>query len=200
MVEMAKVQVNWSGFTGAPGFTNLYFRDFETGGIDQAIVDHVVSKTDTWISSIITRLPTTVTLEVQQTVQIIESTNGALQRFMVAAVDPPARVGSGTGNYSAVSGAVVNWYTDGVRNGRRIRGRTFLVPIAGSTLDVDGSINNTQLTALRAATTTFTAAGGAGDMGVWSRPSVPGATDGEWNAVSAFTIPDKVAFLSSRRD
>jgi hypothetical protein len=200
MTQMAKVTINWTGFSGAPGYTNLYFRDFtENGQIDQAIASGAAAKVDNWIGGFQSRLPTTVTVQTDATVEAIEDTTGELQGFFNV-TPAAARVGTGTGNYSAASGAVVNWYTAGVVRGRRLRGRTFLVPLAGSALDTNGTINNTELTALRTNTTTFINETGAGDLGVWSRPSAPGAADGTWFAVNSFTIPDKVAVLRSRRD
>lgn len=200
MVEMAKVQINWSGFAGSPGYTNLYFREGDFGDVDQGIVDGVVGKTDTWCSSLASRIPTGASIQVQPMVEIVESTTGVLQRFMTATTAPTLRAGSSAGNYSAASGACVNWYTNGVRNGRRIRGRTFIVPLGGASLDTNGTINDTQLTGLRTATTGLIAPSTTGDLGVWSRPSLPGAADGQWHAVTSYTIPDKVAVLRSRRD
>jgi hypothetical protein len=199
MVEMARVTVNWTGFNGAPGYTNLYFRDFETNGIDQAIADGAAAKVDTWLGAWDDFLPPSVAVQVDPTVEVIEATNGALLRFITVPAKP-LRQGAGTGSYSAASGAVVNWYTDGVRNGRRIRGRSFMVPLAGNALATDGTLSDTALTTWRTATTTLISATGAGDMGVWARPSAPAATDGSWTAASAFTIPDKAAVLRSRRD
>lgn len=199
MVEMAKIVVNWTGFSGAPGYTNLYFRDFGVGDIDQAIVDGSITKAYNWMSSVASRVPASVTLSISSSVEIIESSNGQLQRFMQG-TPPAAIVGTGTGAYSAASGAVVNWYTDGVRNGRRIRGRSFLVPLAGSALDTNGTIADTQLAALRTASNGLITATGAGDFGIWARPTTPGGTDGQWNAVTSMTVPDKVAVLRSRRD
>lgn len=200
MVEIAKVTINWTGFAGAPGYTNLYWRDFETSGLDQAIIDGAVTKTDTWISSVQSRVPTSVRLRVNRQVEIIESTTGQLTRFMQATADTTERVGTGTGAYSAASGLVVNWYTDGVVRGRRVRGRTFIVPLAGNALDTDGSIAAAALTGMATATTTLISNTGVGDLGVWSRPSAPGATDGQWFSTTSFTIPDKAAVLRSRRD
>lgn len=196
---MAKIVINWTGFTGAPGYTNLYFRDFDTGEMDQTTVDGAVSKVDTWIGFVLSRLPNTVTLRVNPVIEIVEETTGALTRFMNATT-LAARTGVGTGNYSASSGACVNWYTNVVRNGRRIRGRTFLVPFAGNSLGPDGTLDNTGLTNLTTNTAALIAAAGDGDLGVWARPTAPGASDGVWAVVTSFTIPDKAAVLRSRRD
>lgn len=199
MADLARVTVNWSGFTGAPGFTNLYFRNATPGIIDQAVVDAAVTKVDAWLAAWQARLPNTVTVQTDSAIEVIDDTNGELQGFFQATVGA-ARVGTGTGNYSAASGAVANWYTDAVRNGRRIRGRTFLVPVAGSFLASNGSLDDTSLTGLRASTATFISATGASRLVVWGRPTAPAATDGVSAEVTAFTIPDKAAILSSRRD
>lgn len=199
MSQILRVTINWTGFIGAPGYTNLHFRDFAAGDQTQAIADGAVAKTDFWIQSLQMRVPPTVTLQVDPTVEVIEDTTGDLVGFFNAGQTEP-RVGTGTGAYSAASGACVNWYTGGIRNGRRVRGRSFIVPLAGSALGTDGSIDETQLAGLRTATTALLDAAGSGDLGVWSRPSSPLVADGAWYAVTAFTIPDRAAVLRSRRN
>jgi hypothetical protein len=199
MADLARVTINWTGFVGAPGFTNLYFRNATPGIIDQAVVDAAVLRVDNWIGGFQSRLPTTVTCQTDSTVEVIDDTTGELQEFVNATV-AAARVGTGTGNYSAAAGAVCNWYTNTVRNGRRIRGRSFLVPLAGSALGPDGSLDNTNLTGLRTNTATFVTQTGAARLVVWGRPTAPGASDGVSAEVVSFTIPDKTAVLTSRRD
>lgn len=199
MTEIARVTVNWTGFTGAPGFTNLYFRGATSQPIDQATVDAAITKVDAWLAAWQSRLPATVTVVTDSSVEVIEDTTGELQGFF-AGTPGAARVGSGTGNYSAASGAVANWYTEIVRNGRRIRGRTFIVPVAGNFLATNGSLDDTSLTGLRTSTATFITRTGAAYLVVWGRPTTPLATDGVSAEVTAFTIPDKAAILTSRRD
>lgn len=200
MTQMARLKINWTGFSGAPGFTNLYFRDFSgTGNIDQAIVNGAITKTDTWLNAWNSRLPATVNVVIDPVVDVVEDTTGELVGFFTGTPFTRAN-GTGTGNYSAASGACVNWYTGAVVRGRRLRGRTFMVPLAGSALAVNGTIDDTALTALRSATTALINDAGAGDIGVWSRPTSATATDGQWAAVTSSTIPDKCAVLRSRRD
>jgi hypothetical protein len=163
------------------------------------VVDAAVLRVDNWIGGFQSRLPTTVTCQTDSTVEVIDDTTGELQEFVNATV-AAARVGTGTGNYSAAAGAVCNWYTNTVRNGRRIRGRSFLVPLAGSALGPDGSLDNTNLTGLRTNTATFVTQTGAARLVVWGRPTAPGASDGVSAEVVSFTIPDKTAVLTSRRD
>lgn len=199
MAQIIRVKVEWTGFIGAPGYTNLYFRDFTEGAVSQAMADGAVVKTDIWLDAYASTINNTVSYVINPTVDVLEETTGELQGFMTVAPDT-ARVGSQTTAYSAVSGACINWYTDGVRNGRRVRGRTFMVPLAASAYATDGTLDATKLTTFRAANVALINAAGAGDLGVWSRPSGPLATDGVWYVASATTMADKAAILRSRRD
>lgn len=197
---MAKVTIDWSGFPGGPGYTNLYLRDFTgSGAIDQTIVDSAVTKVDALLTAMRTRIPTTVITGVSPTIEAIEETDGSLQGFWTGSPAAPAGGGGGSA-YSAPSGACISWYTSTVRNNRRIRGRTFIVPLATSAYEADGSLLGTFLTAMNTALTAFVGTGAAADAGVWARPSGPGATDGQWALTTSFRLPDKAAILTSRRD
>lgn len=198
--EIAKVTVKWTGFTGAPGYTNFFFNDFTDGAITQAIVDGALARTDTFVSNWESSVPAAVKLQVDNIVQIINVPDGKMTRFMTGPAKT-LRTGSGTGVYSAASGMCFNWYTNGVRNGRRVRGRTFVVPVAGSALGADGSLDDTKVSGLRTVAAAFFAPGAnQGLPGVYARPTAPGATDGAWFGTQSVTLPDKVAVLRSRRD
>lgn len=197
---MLRYKINWTGFIGGPGYTNLHFDDESGDFFTQADVDAFALKIDTWLDAWQAALPNTVVCLLDPTVESIDETTGDLLSFWTVAPDT-SRTGVATGNYAAAAGAVVNWYTAGIRNARRVRGRTFMVPLGGSALGADGTIDATRLNAVRAATDTFRApVNGDAGLGVWSRPSGPGASDGVWHRVTASTIPDKVAILTSRRD
>lgn len=199
MSEIIRLRVDWTGFIGAPGYTNLYFRDFTAGAITQGIVDGSITKTDTWLDAYASSINNTVSYVINPTVDVIEDTTGELQGFMTGTPDT-TRIGTQTAAYSAVSGGCINWYTDGVRNGRRIRGRTFMVPLAASAYGTDGTLDATKLATFRAANTAMVSHTGDGDLGVWSRPSAPAATDGVWYVANSSTMADKAAVLRSRRD
>lgn len=208
--EIGRMRLNWTGFTGAPGYTNFYFRDFSEGDLQQTMVTGFGSRLESLISTIQTRLPSTVTIQIDPTIDVIDVPSGDLTRSL-SYTPLAARVGQATGNYSAATGGVINWNTGGVRNGRRVRGRTFLVPFGGSALGPDGTLDNTLRTSLIGAINTFIGpdATKPGVLGIYARPSkqhlnkagdtVP-AMPGEWFAVTSFTHPDKAAVLRSRRD
>lgn len=200
MAQMAKVTINWTGFPGGPGYSNLYFRDFSgTGAVDQGIVDGAVAKVQDWLSFWRNRLPTSVKTGVDPTVEAIEETTGELQGFWTATVAAPAG-GLGVASFSAPSGACVSWYTSTVRNGRRMRGRTFIVPLDTVSYENDGTLIESIITAAPAVNNAMIADSGAGDLGIWARPSAPGASDGQWALVTAARLNDRPAMLTSRRD
>jgi hypothetical protein len=118
---------------------------------------------------------------------------------VVAAATPPTVVnGGGSGAYSAPSGAVLHWLTGTVRNGRRLRGRTFIVPLANSNYEANGTlaagtitaIQNAGLALMDEATTRLV---------VYGRPA-PNAADGVAALVTGARVPDMAAVLRSRRD
>jgi len=199
MVDIIKTTVSWTGFTGAPGYTNMFWRDFSGGDVDQAMVDGAMTKLDAFLDSWQVYIPASVTYLINPQVEILEDTTGALQGFMNGTPDS-SRTGVASGNYSAATGACINWYTGAVRNGRRLRGRTFMVPLAASAFSTDGTLDNSSLSSMRTAAATLISATGTGDLGVWGRPSGPGATDGIWNFATSSSISDKAAVLRSRRD
>lgn len=193
-MEMIRITAQWTGFVGAPGYSNFYFA--RGGGI---IGDErqVAVRTYNALINLQDVLPTDVTLSIASEAAIIDSDTGEAIDFLPLDVDDTFS-GQGTGGYSGASGAVVNWRTGDVRFGRRIRGRTFLVPLAGSCYDGDGSLTTTALTDIR----DFAAAMVGGDLdselGVWSRPR--NGSGGVFATVTGYSVPDLAAVLRSRRD
>ena len=199
MVQVAKVVVNWTGFAGAPGYTNFYWGDLGGGDVSQATADGAAAKVDTWLGTLVALLPTAVTVQVNPSVEVHDQATGDLVGYYQVPAKP-TRVGNNTLAYSAASGAVINWYTNGIKNARRVRGRTFIVPVGGETLQSNGSLDDTKAQLLRTATGNLIAASGVSVLGVYSRPTKAAPTSGKWFSVSSFTVPDKVAVLRSRRD
>jgi hypothetical protein len=112
-------------------------------------------------------------------------------------VTTPAVIqGTAASGYSSASGAVVGWITNGFHNGRRIRGRTFLVPLGGVAYDTDGTLSAAYLTKCRSAATLYVT---NGSPAIFTRPQ-PGLSNGGATAVSAAQVNDKAAVLTSRRD
>jgi hypothetical protein len=180
----------------------FHFRDFSASGEpDQAMADSAVGKVRAFFAAVQDQIPSVATITVMPDVPIIEETTnmmtGVLSTASVAGMQ--GNGGAGT-NHAAAVGAVVTWRTNVVRNGRIIRGRTFLVPLVSTAFSPDGTLSSIALTALNNAATAARDATGNGDLGVLARPSSPGAADGQWAAVTAHSVPDMGAVMRSRRD
>lgn len=196
--------VRWSGFTGAPGYSAFYFSTdagFWDGGLigdsAEAAATSAAGRVHSAFTGILSQLPEDVSLDIEDECLILDSASGETLGFVEIEADDFAST-RGTGGYSGPSGAVVNWRTNDYRNGRRIRGRTFLVPLAGSAYQSDGTLTSSALGSLRDFGSSVIGSGGDPQFGVWSRPR-DGAGGVFASAVNS-NVPDMAAVLRSRRD
>ncbi len=201
MAPILRVKARWSGFQGSPGYSIFHFKDFaaETYAVSDATA--VVNKTRAMFLAVAGLLPSVVSVDVQTDVELIDHNTGDLMDVLNAS--PVATVtggASGTAPYAAASGAVISWRTTQVRNGRRIRGRTFFVPLSSSAFESNGTLTSGALTSLGIAGTGMITPGDGPDFGVYARPTGPDATDGEFAQAMGYTAPDIGAVLRSRRD
>lgn len=200
MARIIKVRINWTGLQGGNGYTNLHFEPVpESDVITQAAVDAAVAKVETFRTAIRPYLPPAVQLGVDAQVTELDEQTGNIEGFWTAAVSAPAAGTSVAGSHSAVSGLCISWGTQGVRKNRRVKGRTFIVPLGASGLDVNGTIDNTALTAFRNAANALHVDSNGVRLVIYAR--TPGALipdGGAYDVISA-TIQDKAAVLTSRR-
>jgi hypothetical protein len=197
---MLKVRVRWAGFIGSPGWSNFYFDtgngDFTTPADAGPCADRVA----TFLTAIKGRFPTALNWAIQSDVEAISAATGELLNIHSAGARATIAGSAAAGSFSGTSGAVVTWRTAGVRNGRRVRGRTFLVPAANIAYDTDGTLGPTTVTELVNAANALADQANPIKLGVWSRPSAIGASDGEFHPVTTASVPDMAAVLRSRRD
>lgn len=189
-----QVTAVWTGFQGAPGYTNFHF--MAGGGLisdAQQSADRVLAAIDNLPSL----LPADVTIRIQPEVREIDEATGEVTNFHNITPGGLAQ-GTGTGGYSAASGAVVNWRTNDLRFGRRIRGRTFIVPLAGNSYDPDGTLQTAVITNLQAFADDLTGFDLDSEFVVWSRPR--DGAGGVAASVTNYNVPDMAAVLRSRRD
>lgn len=200
MGRIIRVKVNWTGFVGSPGYTNLIFEPtVESDPITQTLVDAAVTKVQTWVSSLRLDLPPAVVTGIDPQVAELDEQTGEIVGFWNATVSAAAPGTSATTTFTSGSGFCISWSTQGVRKGRRVRGRTFVVPIAGNMYEADGSLNNARLTAWK--TNADVLAGDANGIRLVIYARTPGAIipDGGAYDVISSTIKDRPAFLTSRR-
>ena len=119
---------------------------------------------------------------------------GAL--LAVYPVTPPAQVvGTQSLSYNRAAGVRIDWGTGTIVAGRRLTGRTYLVPASIGAFDSNGLVTSASVTAITAAANTLiTALNTVGNLGVWSR------THGVVHDVTTVSVPTKGAILTGRRD
>lgn len=156
-----------------------------------------VTAVHTFFDAVRDRLPAVVSIQVEGAVERIDTPTGELIGF--EDVTPPAViVGTNSGGFSSATGACIGWTTNGVRNGRRVRGRTFIVPLAGVTYDTDGTLTALALQDIQTAATAMTE--NFAGLVVYARETAPGLADGVAYDVAGARVADKTAILRSRRD
>jgi hypothetical protein len=105
--------------------------------------------------------------------------------------------GGGTGAYAGGVGAAVGWSTSGIHYARKVRGRTFIVPLAANTYDTDGTLSAGTRTTLNNAANTLVS-GAAGSLRIWCRPD-PDRPIGAAFPITGGLVKDHVSWLKSRR-
>lgn len=200
MGNILKITAKWDGFQGAPGYSNFYWReDDPAGSFDQGAQAAAVA-VEKFFNDIKLYFPPHVKWRVQTDAAIIDENTGTMVDIASAGAHGDIIGTAGNFSYSAATGAVVSWRSNGVRNGRRVRGRTFLVPTAATALAQDGTLDNTASSVLFTAAQNYINTAGARSPVVWARPTTPTATDGIAHDIVTASVPDKVAVLKSRRD
>jgi len=211
MVSIFRVTTTWSGFNGAPGYTNHFFRNVLPGGAPTEVDDQISAaaghdRVHAFFNTIKQNLPDDVKLTVEPNVDELEDTNGELLNSF--ALEPKAILtGAQAGAYSAATGAVVAFSTGTIHNKRRIRGRTFLIPLAGVAFGLSGRLQPAVVTLNTDAAKALAIGGLNSTFGIWARPVV--ATDrnpdvepraGKWGECTGVRSSDLPAVLRSRRD
>lgn len=190
-----RTTVRWTGFQGAPGYTNFHFTDLSAspGPVDAR------TRSSSFFNAIGSLLPSEVSWVVEGEVAVIDEATGQVTDYEMVNPDPTPGTGGQAGGYSAASGAVITWNTAGVRNGRRVRGRTFIVPLGGNTYQNDGTLLPATISTLNDAAVELVGESGfESGFCIFSRPSSSGP--GGVYPVIGHRVPDMSAVLRSRRD
>lgn len=186
----------WSGFSGAPGYTTLNFLDPDP--ISQSGLDQTGARSHTFWAAIAPYLPTGVSVTMPNTLEEVLSSNGELVAEHVFPGGTTVN-GSAGNTYSSAVGACVTWRSPFVVNGRKLRGRTFLVPLGSQVFSADGTLSDSIRLNIQNAGNALANATTGIDLAVWHRPTA-GLSNGNAAGVSHCTVNDKGAVLRSRRD
>lgn len=185
---MKRIVCEWSGPpVKGLAVTILHFPDTKTD---------IVSTCTSFFEALGTELGSNVTVTIPSSGDVLSPATGTLTGAWSEAGGGGQAVGN-TGDVAAAGvGACINWLTSDVVNGKRVRGRTFVVPMAVGRYAEDGTLAVGSAQAIEDAAGILV----TGGLLVWHRPTIPGASDGSEHEVIDAVVRDKVAFLSSRRD
>jgi hypothetical protein len=197
-MTIAQIRTAWEGGPSSPGLTVMNVEYTGTGDLSAAL-----AAVRAFWNANVARIPDEFTLQVEGLVNLYSEVNGQLSgEFYAGAGATPAPVlGTYTGGYAHGVGLRVDWLTSDIRNGRRVTGRSYLVPSGTNAFTTDGLLDATTVTAVsNAAQTLIDTLETAGTpLVVWSRPSVAYPV-GEYTPVVSLRVPSKVAVLRGRRD
>jgi hypothetical protein len=138
-----------------------------------------------------------VTITVPNSGDVIDSATGDLTGTWTGGTSATL-IGGGSGAYPGGVGACINWSTSSIVNARKVRGRTFIVPMAAGGYDATGTLLDTAVNTYRTAAALLVSST-AGDFHIWHRPTTVGGSDGQACPVIGYSLRDHVAWLSSRR-
>lgn len=195
MADIWRCKFSWTGGAIGSG-TSTFYNDASLSAQSFATAASTFMIAATKRASNGDALPAGVKVSQDNTVDRIDPVSGILtdQEVITPGV---AITGVGTGGYAAPAGVCVTWNSGDFVNGRRVRGRTFIIPLAQSCLDVAGTIDDTYRTAVinAAANLIATSTG----LVVWHRPNPKGTNTGVAHFVTAAHVTDRAAILRSRR-
>lgn len=195
-LQLARVVADWSGSMVRGASASVLFFESGTGAVDLPGIRAC-------FASAALALPTGLTITLPTSGDLVDEFTGTLLGGWSAAGVSPVTGSSGTKSAAGV-GACATWQTGMVVAGKRLRGRTFLVPLATDAYDTDGTLLASYAAYLKSFADGMAALPA---FCVWHRPTYTGTGPGRVNngdgasrLVSSGAVKDKVAVLTSRRD
>lgn len=196
---MLRVRAVSQGWTGGPGLSTFYFGQNSSTDVDDAtMADDVSERVHAVFASHTAIWPTNWTVQVSNEVDILSPATGNLVATFTA-----TGLGLVTGTSSnpmgpAAAGVCINQNTPDFIDGRRVRGRTFLVPVIRAG-DSDGTPDSGVVnSAIDFGQDLITPIEEGPSWVVWHRPK--GATPGSYHHITGVTVKDRFSVLRSRRD
>lgn len=200
---VAIVRTAWSGTSGGPGLTQFAVLGAAGGIWNPSGTQSAVNAVRTFWESLKTLLPDELKLDISPVIDDYDTVTGDLVGSYVAGTAPLQVIGTSTSSYVGGAGAKITWNTGQIRNGKRVKGSTFLVPISSSVFGATGTVGSTAITTINGAANTMLSqltAGGT-SLGVWSRPGPPSKPRaGFATEVLTGSVGNKSAILRGRRD
>lgn len=195
MPILNRVRVTWTNFPGAPGLSTFYLAAGSTN----------VAPILTFFTAIKDQFANLLTWTVPSSGDAIDTADNKIVGAWTGSGGGSVSAASTSAPYSGTSGALVRWTTGAVLNGRRLTGRTYLVPLHNTAYANDGSLATTTVTLIQnagnalitALTPSLTVYGPPRDAGTLG-PTDPGKASISSPALAA-VVPDLAVVMRSRR-
>lgn len=184
-------RIVWTVPGGGVGYSVFH----HLGVGSQPKADAITTALRALITAVLPSIPNEVSMVPDSEVRELSTIDGSL--ISTWAVNPGAvQQGSNAGNFMGAAGLRVDADTNIIVAGRRLRGRTYWVPVASAAFSTGGAVLPAQQTLFVNAMNAFRAsvAAVAAEPAVWSR------THGVAYQVSTYSVPALGAVLRSRRD
>lgn len=195
MAEVTRLRATWTGWPGAPGYTNIFAQGnlIGTPQLDGALTAFHDFFADA-VGGTGGPLPRDVTITVDSEVAVFDETTGLLVDLGQGLTTDPVVNNNGL-QMASPAGACITWRTATVVNGRLLRGRLFLVPLSTTAYEFNGTLTTSVMNDVLVAAQTLVVA--IDTLCVWHRPvSRAGGATGQ---VTSATMTDQAAVLRSRR-
>jgi len=190
-MPFARYVPRWDGLPGSPGYSVFHLNGHPSAANAASLAEDIK---DLFVA-IASLVPTSATIVFPGEMTLHDDA-GVLTGTVAVSPKPTDAEMSGLGSFSAPSGARISWETGSIVGGRRMRGRTFLVPLVAGSYDAIGTLLSTSqdtiLAAAQALVTNTTTTGHP--IAVWS------PTTSSVSSVTSANVPDQATVLRSRRD
>lgn len=203
-MTIMRVKARWTIPGAGTAFSVLHFGNVGISTPTDTEASNSVGATRTFFEAVKAYIPAQVSIDYLTDVELIDIATGNLEGVATAASVAPT-VGGAVSSvaWSAPSGACITWNTAGLRTvtskPRRVRGRTFLVPLANTAYDTAGNLAAAALTAFNSAASGLRGNFNNQEFGIYARPGAGGAPAGAYHLVTGHRITDQSAVLRSRR-
>ena len=198
MAEIMEVHTILTYGTGAPGLTTFRFLPGTAGGVPADAVDAVGRVQDCW-DAMKGNHPSNFVATVQGEVRVIDATDGALTGFLDGGADVVVTGTSASAGLPIASMLLLQHDTGDIHMGRRVRGRSYIGPVALNT-NVAGVPTATAKSLLLTGALLLLSGATATVPVVWSRPDSPVGDPGFHSEVLTYRAAGYFAVLRSRRD
>lgn len=142
---VVEYRVNWAIPNAGPAQSSFHVTSATEANATQIALD-----IRTLYNALAGGIPNEVTVSFEPVANIIDTPTGQITAQLT--VSPPADVvGLATGTWAAGTGARIDWLTSRYLNGRNVRGRTFIVPLAVNSFGTDGRVVPTSVANLTSA-------------------------------------------------